>query len=144
MRTCRKNKQKLKYALYLGKSEPSYIIDRNGEIMLDDDGNPMEDSGSANKPVYDKPVEFYGNISFASGEAEAVAYGVSVGDYDSKLLMLKNEIPIDETSLIFKESEPLFDKDGRLIRDSADFSVVKVQPSLNIVVYLLKRIVKNA
>jgi hypothetical protein len=144
MRTCRKNKQKLKYALYLGKSEPSYIIDRNGEIMFDDDGNPMEDSGSVNKPVYDNPVEFYGNISFASGEAEAVAYGVSVGDYDSKLLMLKDEIPINETSLIFKESTPEYDGDGKLIRDSADFSVVKVQPSLNLVVYLLKRIVKNA
>jgi hypothetical protein len=144
MRTCRKNKQRLKYALYIGKSEPLYILDRNGEPLLDDEGNPVEDSGGTNKPIYGEPIDFCGNISFASGEAEAVAYGVSVGDYDSKLLMLKDEIPINETSLIFKESTPEYDDDGKLIRDSADFSVVKVQPSLNIVVYLLKRIVKNA
>jgi len=144
MRMCRKNKQHLMYALYKGKAEKTYLRDRDGNYILDDKGNMIENKSSVNRPAYHDPVSFIGNISFASGESEAEAYGVSVGDYDSKLHMLKDEIPIDETSLIFKESTPKYDKDGNLDRESADFVVVKVQPSLNTVTYLLKRVIHSA
>lgn len=144
MRTCRKNKQRLMYALYKGVAEPEIVTDRDGNPMFDDDGNYIYDSSSTSDILYDDPVPFFGNIAFRSGEADGEPYGISVGDYDSKLIMNIGEIPINETSLIFKESTPEYDDDGRLLRDSADFSVVKVQPSLNMVVYLLKRIVKNA
>lgn len=143
MRTCRKNKQKMMYALYKGKAEKAYVKDHDGNYVVDSKGNRIEDKSSVNKPAYDNPVEFVGNISFASGESEAEAYGVSVGDYDSKLHMLKDEIPINETSLIFKESEPKYDRHGNLDRESADFIVVKVQPALNTVTYLLKRVIHN-
>ena len=145
MRTVRKNKQRLKYALYKGKAEPTIVTDRDGNPMFDDDGNYVYEDVSTNELVYDEPVEFYGNIAFSkgSGEAESVAFGISLADYDSTLVMNRGEIPIDETSLIFAESEPEYE-DGKLIRESADFTVVKVQPSLNMVTYLLKRIVKNA
>lgn len=145
MRTVRKNKQRLKYALYKGKAEPTVVTDRDGNPMFDDDGNYVYEDVSTNELVYDEPVEFYGNIAFSkvSGEAESVAFGISLADYDSTLVMNRGEIPIDETSLIFAESEPEYE-DGKLIRESADFTVVKVQPSLNMVTYLLKRIVKNA
>jgi hypothetical protein len=132
------------YALYHGKAEPVYLKDREGNYILDRNGNRVVDKASVNAPSYDAPVAFAGSISFASGESEAEAFGVSVGDYDSKLLMLKGEIPITETSLIFKESTPKYDARGNLDRDSADFTVVKVQPSLNTVVYLLKRVIHNA
>lgn len=132
------------YALYKGKAEKTYVKDHNGNYVYDAKGNRIENKSSVNKPAYHDPVEFAGNISFASGESEAEAYGVSVGDYDSKLHMLKGEIPIDETSLIFKESTPKYDKHGNLDRESADFIVVKVQPSLNTVTYLLKRVIHNA
>lgn len=146
MRTVRKNKQRLMYALYKGISEGSYMKNRNGQPMLDKHGNLIIDSSSTQKPMYDDPVEFFGNIAFSksSGEADSVAYGISLADYDSTLIMKLGEIPIDETSLIFKDSNPKYDREGHLIRESADFTVVKVQPSLNMVVYLLKRIVKNA
>ena len=144
MRMCRKNKQRMMYALYKGKAEKKYLVDRDGNYILDAKGHRIEDKSSVNKPAYDEPVAFAGNISFASGESEAEAYGVSVGDYDSKLHMLKGEIPISETSLIFKESTPQYDKSGNLDRESADFTVVKVQPALNTVTYLLKRVIHNA
>ena len=146
MRTCRKNKQRLMYALYNGVAEPEIVTDRDGNPMFDDDGNYIYDSSSTTDIRYSDPVEFFGNIAFSkgSGEADGEAYGISLSDYDSTLIMIKGEIPIDETSLIFKDSTPEYDDNGNLLRDSADFTVIKVQPSLNTVVYLLKRIVKNA
>ena len=143
MRTATKNKQRLMYSLYKATSEPEIVCDRNGNPLLDDEGNYVYDSSSSSKLLYDEPVPFYGNIAFASGESEAVAYGVSVGDYDSKLLMLKGELPITETSLIFKDSVPKYDNDGNVMRESADFSVIKVENALNMTIYLLKRIIKN-
>ena len=122
---------------------PEKLLDRNGNPMLDDEGNFIYDSTTTSEMKYSDPVGFWGNISFASGEAEAQAYGVSVGDYDSKLMMLNGELPIDETSLIFDVSVPEYDENGNVVRESADYSVLKVQKALNMVVYLLKRIVKN-
>ena len=145
MRTVNKNKQRLKYALYKGVAVPEVMRDRNGDPMVDDDGNFIYDDTSTSDILYEKPVDFFGNIAFSkgSGEAESVAFGVSLADYDSTLVMNLGEIPIDETSIIFKDSVPEYDASGNLKRDSADFTVVKVMPSLNMVTYLLKRIVKN-
>ena len=145
MRTVRRNKQRLKYALYKGVSEPKIVYDRNGNPMLDDEGDYVYDDSSTSDILYDKPVDFFGNIAFSkgSGEADGMAYGISLADYDSTLIMNIGELPINETSLIFKDSQPEYDDEGHLIRDSADFTVVKVQSSLNTVIYLLKRIVKN-
>lgn len=145
MRTVRRNKQRLMYALYNGEVEPQILKRRDGSAILDKEGNPVYDDSVTGQARYSQAVEFYGNIAFsrASGEADGTAYGISLADYDSTLIMLKDEIPIDETSLIFKESTPQYDSQGHLIRESADFTVVKVQPSLNTVMYLLKRIVKN-
>lgn len=146
MRTVRRNKQRLMYALYKGKAIAQLVRDRDGNPMLDENGDYIYDDSSTSDILYDDPVAFFGNIAFSkgSGEAESVAYGISLADYDSTLIMNVGEIPIDETSLIFKDSIPEYDANGNLKRDSADFSVVKVQPSLNTVMYLLKRIVKNA
>jgi hypothetical protein len=146
MRTVRRNKQRLMYALYKGKAIAQLVKDRDGNPMLDENGDYIYDDSSTSDILYDDPVPFFGNIAFSkgSGEAESVAYGISLADYDSTLIMNVGEIPIDETSLIFKDSIPEYDSNGNLKRDSADFSVVKVQPSLNTVMYLLKRIVKNA
>ena len=139
MRTAKKNKQALKYALYKGKE---YIpqTDASGNIIYDDDGTPKRMGGT--RLIYDKPVRFYANIAFAGGEAEAQAFGVSVGDYDSRIVLRNGEIPITETSLIFKEGKPVFRSDGSLDEKSADFRVLKVQPSLHYTAYLLKRIEK--
>ena len=134
-----KNKQALKYALYKGRE---YIpqTDDNDQIVYDDSGVPMRTGGT--RPGYYSPKTFYANIAFAGGEAEAVSYGVSVDAYDSKIILQKDELPITETSLIFKDSKPKYRKDGSLDENSADFRVIRKAPSLNYTVYLLKRIEK--
>lgn len=138
MRTALKNKRSMKYALYSEKM-PTYALDDDGNILTDTDGTPIT---TGYKAGYFEPIDFKANISFAGGEAEAVSYGVSVGDYDSKLLTLKNEFPISETSLIFTDSEPEYDASGNLKDKSADFRVFRVAPSLNYTIYLLKRVEK--
>lgn len=135
MRLCKRNKSNLKYSLYREK-EPTYQLDDEGEIVYEEiDGEQIPIETGYNEPKYDAPVNFKGYIQFKSGEAEARAFGVSTESYTHLLVMRKDEIPIDETSLIFDKSEPTepYDK-------SADYRVVRVAPSLNFVTYLLKTI----
>lgn len=139
MRLALKNKQRLQYALYKGKEDIPQT-DSNNDVIYDETGEPMR-SGSK-KPTFGRPVDFFANIAFAGGEAEAEAYGVSIGDYDSKIVVPRGSLPITETSIIFKDSKPKYRSDGSLDDKSADFRVRKVQPSLNYTVYLLKRIEK--
>lgn len=139
MRTARKNRQPLKYALYLGKKIREETDD-NGEIIYDDNGEPL--LSGVPEATYGRAVDFTANIAFASGEAEAEAYGVGIGDYDSKIILPKGALPITETSLIFKDSQPKYDSKGRLIEKSADFRVLRKADSLNYTVYLLKHIEK--
>lgn len=143
MRFLRKNMTKLKYALYAEKM-PVYELDEYGLVVYDEiDGEEVPriiDTISG----YHEPEEFIGTLSFSGGESEAAVYGVSTADYDCKLVMPKDSIPITETSLIFQSSEPQYDSKGNLKRNSADFTVVKVAPYVQSTVYLLKRIIHNA
>lgn len=129
------------YSLAIGQ-RPIYETDNEGNIIYTEiRGKKIPTETGDYETEYSTPVPFIGNIAFSTGEAEAETFGITIGEYDSKLLMLKGEIPIDETSLIFKDSEPIY-KDGFLVKESADYIVKKVAPSVNHVTYLLKRIVK--
>ena len=147
MRTLAKNKQKMYYALYKGE-EPEYILDDDGNKIIsyvDDDGTIYYEETGRNIPTYYEPVPFDGNFATSdSGEAKVRPYGIDVSGYDALLVMDKNEIPIDETSLIWKESEPKYKDIGKTILDtnSADYTVAKDKPSLNQSIYLLNKIVK--
>lgn len=138
MRLCKRNKSKLKYALYKEK-EVVYETDDNGDIVyIDVDGEPTPVETGNRPPHYDEPVEFKGYIQFKGGEDEAKAFGVSVDSYTHILVMRKDEIPITETSLIFDKSEP----DSEDMEHSADYRVERIAPSLNFVTYLLRSVDK--
>lgn len=137
MRTLNKNKQQLYYALYNAES-PVYETDGNGNIVYDTDGNPIE---TGTQISYSQAVEFLGNIALSGGEAYEVEYGVDTGSYDAVLVTEKGLIPITETSLIWFTSE-VVSIGGFPDPDSADYSVVKVKPSLNEDRYILKQRVK--
>lgn len=135
MRTLNKNKQKMQYSLYLGEL-PIY------EKWIDNDGiEHLIDTGEK-KPTYSEPIVFYGSISMSGGESESVEYGLNLADYGAILVVAKGMLPIDETSLIWLNSEPRFEKDGTVDKTSADYSITKVSPSLNVDKYVLKKVVK--
>lgn len=139
-----KNKQDLKYALQIGEV-PIYERDEEGNIIyIDVDGQKVPVETGETEIGYDKPVDFRGNIAMSGGEAEAKSFGLDISEYDAVLLMEKGRIPIDETSLIWHMSEVKYaDEQNTIVdRKTADYSIKRVQPSINFTRYLLKRIVK--
>lgn len=143
MRTLRKNKQKMHYALYLGKQEIPMIDKVTGEIIIDYvDSEGNEYPRMEKVDVYSEPTQFFGNISMSGGEAEAVEFGLNLADYEAVLVMGKNTLPINETSLIWLDTEPIVEASGYVDQYSADYKVIKVSPSLNVDKYVLKKVVK--
>lgn len=144
MRLLEKNKQNLKYALQVGEV-PVYERDEDGNIIyIEVDGQKVPVETGETEPGYSNPIDFRGNIAMSGGEAEAKSFGVDISEYDAVLLMEKDRIPIDETSLIWHMSEVKYADEQNTIVDkkSADYTVKRVQPSLNFTRYLLKRVVK--
>ena len=134
MRTLRKNKQTIYYALKAERtavtSEDTIIVD--GETVYIDNGDY--------ELSYDTPVEFLGNISFSGGDSNDVEIGLDMSAYDAIIVTDNHKIPITETSLIwFETAPPSVTNDG----STADYSVVAVRNSLNQTKAILKRRVKN-
>lgn len=135
MRMARVNKQKMHYALY-GKEVPIY------DYYTDSEGNKIPLDTGETKITYENPVEFFGNIALSGGESEAVEFGLNLADYEAILVVAKNTLPIDETSRIWHNTEPKYNEDGTVNEFSADYTVVKVSPSLNVDKFVLKKVVK--
>lgn len=135
MRTLNRNKQKMFYSLYLGET-PIY------DSYVDADGVEHKIDTGEKKASYSMPTVFYGNIAMSGGESEAVEFGLNLADYQAVLIMAKNTLPIDETSLIWINTEPQYNTDGTPDQYSADYSIIKVSPSLNVDKYVLKKVVK--
>lgn len=147
MREFRKNQQKLHYALLIGKQE-EYKLDKDGNLIIvgrDEDNEPIYKMTGKTVLIYSKPVTFDSSISFGGSEVDLLPFGISNADYDATLILDKDTIPITETSLIWYDSEVKYKDNQQTIVDdsSADFTVVKIVPSLNQKVYVLKRIVKG-
>ena len=129
MRMLGKNKQKIKYALFV----------REEEIQIKS-GTTWIKTGEF-KQIYSTPVEFLANISFGGGDAKAVEFGVDLSDYDATVICHKGLVPLTETSLIWHTSEPRYD--GNVLNPrSADYKVVRCIHELNDDYYILQRLVK--
>lgn len=139
------NQQRMYYALQNGQV-PIYETDENGDILYYEDGEgnryPIETGETEN--VYTEAVEFFGNIAMSGGEAKSEEYGIDVSQYDAILIVPKGQLPIDETSLIWFESEVGYKDTDKTIVDgnSADYKVLSVKPSQNIGKYVLGKLVK--
>lgn len=146
MRTLRRNMQKLKYSLLLGDM-PEYELDEDGnkivEFVMEDGTIIYRETGSRiNK--WSKPVDFLANIAQSGGEAEAMAYGLSVSDFDASIITKKDAFPLAIGCLIWHNNEPKYRDAEKTMLDekSADYRVLRALESINITRYLLKAVVK--
>lgn len=112
MRSLKKNKIKIYYALYLREDE-----------LMDEDGNYTGESGA----VYSAPSPAYLNVSSPTGENSQYPFG-SMTEYD-RILSTTEKLPIDEKTVIWI---------GRTPEQKYNYIVKKVAPSLNSFVYALK------
>lgn len=144
MLTAVRNKQKLKYSLYLGR-EPIYELDEDGNKIVefvDEEGNIYYKETGSYTSAWSEPVEFFANISQSGGEAEAREYGLSNEDFDATILTIKGYVPLVLGSLIWHTGEVLCDENNNVDEKSADYKVLKVDPSLNQTIYFLKSVAK--
>lgn len=137
------NMQKMHYALQ-DTEIPIYERDEEGNIIYyeDEDGNKIPLETGETEIGYGKPVEFFGNISMSGSEAEAREYGLDLSQYSAVLVTSKGMLPLTETSRIWHNTEPVVDENGYADEFSADYTVVKLSPSLNVDKYVLKAVVK--
>lgn len=158
MRQFRKNTQSMKYALQIAEIPEL-------EMYEDEDGNRYPMGAKPNgktEIVYGEPIDFRAIISMSGGEAEAVEYGLSTADYAAVMLLPLNSVPLKEGALIWHKSEPTFkhiDLDVEIddveiddvaitlngnypIKTSADFVVMKLSPSLNVMKVILQAVNK--
>ena len=144
MRMLARNMQKLKYALQDGTwLVPEFDADGLPIIdYVDDEGNTYPEPHEEIK--WTEPTEFLANIAQSGGEAEAMAYGLSVSDFDCVAIYSKNAYPIKIGSLIWHNSEVLYRDAGKTVLNdkSADYKIVKVVESLNYTKLIMKAIVK--
>lgn len=134
MRTLKKNKQTIYYALNIDRetvsTEDKIIVD--GEEVYIDEGDYTI--------TYSEPEAFSANISFSGGESNDVEFGLDMSAYDAIIVMDLKSVPITETSLIwFETAPPSGENDG----STADYNVVAVRHSLNQTKVILQRRVKD-
>lgn len=148
MRTLKRNEQKLYYAELRG-SEPVYALDENGNKIVsyvDDTAIPpvtyYEEIGFTDEH-YSEPIPIEGNIAQSNGDMIEQEYGLSEGMYEAILVTAKGKYPITKTCLIWHKTEPRVDESGYAIRESADYTILSINESLNVDKYILGKVVKN-
>ena len=133
MRMQRRNERKLFYSLFNAKTPITYT---------DSEGNTYE-TGEY-KVTYLPPVEFKGSLAMSgAGYSEPMEFGLDLSDYNATLIVDKDSLPITETSIIWFESTPEVDAEGYAVKESADYSVIKVNKSLNVDKFVLKKLVQS-
>lgn len=125
MRTARRIKQKMYYSQLIGEV-PIYETDDNGNIIyIIRGGEKIPKASGESKPGYSEPKEFFNAISGDLTEDEARAFG-SEKLGNAKMTYRKNEYPFKTGTLIWKDSEILYNLDGSIDTESADYLVMGV------------------
>lgn len=107
MRNLKKNQRKLYYALYDSEIP---IYDENGNEELE------------TRAGYKEPVLFYASLSTGQSDAEESPFGKNV-TYDRVISTCDMSLPIDENSLVWVKNLPVYNADGTVNPDSADYEV---------------------
>ena len=148
MRTLNRNQQKLYYA-ELTASEPVYALDDQGNKIvayIDNTVDPpvtyYEELG-VTEEHYTAPVPIEANIAQSNGDMREQEYGLSEGSYEAILVTEKGKYPITKTCLIWHKTEPQVDNEGHALPDSADYTILSINESLNVDKYILGKVIKN-
>lgn len=138
MRQLSQNKKTLYYANFEG-NVPIYARDSQGNILVQEiDGESVKVVESyVNR--YGMATAFKANISYNSGDTEIAEYGLNTSDYHAIISANKGELPFDERTLIWDDSDPLYDAKGDIRPESADYRVVAIKTSLNEERFILKK-----
>ena len=126
MRTSRRLKQKLYYALYTS-GQPIYEKDSQGNIIYDTmpDGTMQPRLIGETSVGYSEAVEFYNSITGELTVEEMQAFG-DEPKMKAKMTFKKGEFPFTVGTLIWHNSEPEY-IEGALNPDSADYRVIGIQ-----------------
>lgn len=136
------NKRKLYYANY-SEDVVDYKRDLDGNIIYTKVNGKEEAVMGDPVSCYTEAVEFEANISFDSGETKQSEYGLNTTDYNAVISADKEELPFNEQTLIWSDSEPKYDGNSRVIPETADYKVVAIKTSLNEERFFLKKQVKD-
>ena len=125
MRTARRIKQ-LMYYSQLTEQIPIYETDDEGNIIyIIHGGEKIPKSSGETTPGYSEPISFYNAISGDLTEDEMKAFGgEKLGN--AKMTYRKNEFPFNTGTLIWKDSDILYNVDGTIDTESADYIVMGV------------------
>lgn len=124
MRTPRRVKQPLVYALLMGKQQ-EYKRDEQGNIIYRlVHGEQVPLKGEL-VDVYSSPIPFYNSISATLSEDEMQAYG-AMTNIIAKMTYKREQYPFKTGTLIWKTSEVKLLDDGSPDPLSADYRVVGV------------------
>ena len=146
MRMLARNQQKLKYSLLLGDM-PEYELDENGNKIVEfvmDDGTVIYRETGSRVNQWSTPLDFSANIAQSGGEAEAMAFGFSVSDFDASVIVAKGTVDLPIGTLIWHNSKPKYRdvEETMLDEKSADYRILRALDSINFTRYLLKAVVK--
>ncbi len=107
MRSLKKNQRDMYFSLY---DEEIPIVNDRGELELE------------TMAGYSNPVIFHANLSAGKSNAEESPFGKDVS-YDRIISTCDMDLPIDENSIIWVKNKPVYNADGTVNPDSADYEV---------------------
>lgn len=139
MRSLKKNMQKLYFATY-SEEIPVYDTDDDGNIKYVEIDGVKEPIPLGAAPGYNKPEEFYANISAGKGDVQADVFGSSV-DYSRTISTCDMDCPITKLTRLWIGCEPQYNEDGSVNGDSANYEVAAPPAkSLNGIVIAIKEL----
>ena len=124
MRCLNRNKVSFYYANIIGSEE---VTDENGYKT------------GETRLIYDKPKELTANISVAKGEVVFQLFGGNES-YDKIIVSDDVNIPINEYSVLWIDTVPLFDEISKEVITPNDYIVKKIARSLNSISIAVSRV----
>lgn len=126
----KKNKQKMKYSLFIG-SVPIYETDEEGNPIVDyvdEEGNVFYRETGQKELQYGEPIPFFASISSELNELHARSFGVDQSSIYSTIVCKKGDLPFEYGVKIWKETPIKWKDEINKIpdADSADYTVTGV------------------